>query len=208
MQLKNFLIIVLAICLGVIGVTPYAKAEVINFDDQGLSGPSLFVNAVPSPQPLDIATGIGNVHFAGGVILTNTAALPANQTSLYGAASFGINLSNPLTITFPTNISNFFLDVYNGETFNVDYTVSDNLGNTATFNLAPNLNGGTTQIGFAATGNLVSVASITLPTTTFDFFIDNIHFNEALPGVPVPSTMLLLGSGLAALVAVRRKFNL
>jgi hypothetical protein len=208
MKLKNLLIIFVAVLLGVIGITHNAKAEVINFDAQGLSGPDIFAAASPSPQHLDILTSIGNVQFDGGVILTNTTFLPANQTSLYGTASFGTDLSNPLTITFASNITNFFLDVYNGLTTNIDYKVYDNLGNSAIFTLAPNLNGGTTQIGFAAAGNLVFVESITVPTNSWDFFIDNIHFNEPLPQVPVPGTMLLLGSGLAALVAARRKFNL
>jgi hypothetical protein len=212
MRFKNVLIIALAICLGVIGIAPLANAELINFDDQGLVGPSLFANVLSSPQHLNISTGIGNVQFDGGVILTATANLPANQTSIYGTISpnFGTGATtlNPLTITFPSNITNFFLDVYNGLTTNIDYRVSDNAGHSATFTLAPNLSGGTTQIGFAAAGDLVFVESITVPTDTWDFFIDNIHFNEPLPGVPVPGTFLLLGSGLAALVAARRKFNL
>jgi hypothetical protein len=208
MKRKNLLIIFLAVLVGVIGITHNAKAEVINFDDQGLSGPSLFVNASPSPQHLDInVTGIGNVQFDGGVILTATAFLPANQTSLYGTTDLVAGgMLNPLTITFPSNITNFFLDVYNGLTTDIEYQVSDNMGNSALFTLVPNLNGGTTQIGFAAAGDHVFVQSIT--PGNWDFFIDNIHFNEPLPQVPVPGTMLLLGSGLAALVAVRRKFNI
>jgi hypothetical protein len=209
MKLKILLIVALAVGVGVIGIAPNVKAEVINFDDQGLSGPSTFAVASPSPQHLDIATSIGNVQFDGGVILTNTTNLPANQTSVYGTANFGTALSNPLTITFPSNITNFFLDVYNGLTTNIDYSVYDNLGNSATFNLAPNSSSGTTQIGFAAAGDVVFVQSITIPMDVWDFFIDNIHFNEPLPPpVPLPSTLLLVGSGIAALAAARRKFNI
>lgn len=211
MKLKHGFIFILAALLVVIGIAHNAKAEVINFDDQGLSGPSTFAAASPSPQHLDISTSIGTVQFDGGVILTNATNAPANRTSIYGTADFGTSLSNPLKITFPTNITNFFLDVYNGEPFDVDYKVYDNAGHSATFSLVPNLSSGTTQIGFAATGDIVFVESLYVPSTTWDFFIDNIHFDEPLPPdlvVPLPGTMLLLGSGLAALIAARRRFNL
>jgi hypothetical protein len=181
------------------------QAELINFDDQGLTGPSTFAAASPSPQHLDISTAIGTVQFDGGVILTNTTNLPANQTSVYGTASFGNNLANPLTITFPSNITNFFLDVYNGLTTDRNFRVSDNLGNSATFSLVPNLSSGRTQIGFPAAGNIILVQDIGTDES-WDFFIDNIHFNEPLPpATPIPGTFLLLSSGLAILWSRRKK---
>ena len=185
-----------------------ARADVVDFQDQ--VGPSNFNQVVTSPQTLVYNFGSLSATFTGGVILTNTSNLPANQTSLYGAADFGTGLSNPLTITFSSAVTNVFFDLYNGLTTNIDYLISDNASHSATFNLAPNLSSGTTLVGFAATGTVITIASTTPPTSTFDFFIDNIHFNEALPptlAVPEPEiyAMLATGLGLMGWVGRRRK---
>jgi len=174
-----------------------ASASVINFDDQGLTGPSLFVDAGPA-QTIPITIDGVTATFKGGVILTNTTNLPADSTSIYGTASFGSNLSNPITIDFSQPINNFLVDVLNGNTEPIDYTISDNAGNSSTFNLPNNLSGGMTQIGFAATGTEVTIKSATGSSTPYDFFIDNIGFNEPLPpslgGKPVPEPLTILGS--------------
>lgn len=186
----------------------WVSATLINFDDQGLTGPSVFASAGPA-QTLNISTVDGNVKFQGGVILDNTASLPANQTALYGTAFFGTSLSTSLTITFANPIQNFFLDVYNGQTFNVNYTVSDNAGNSSSFLLVPNLNSGTTQVGFAATGSVVTITSDA--GANWDFFIDNINFNAPLPGTSsVPdsgSSIAILGLALTGIAGLRRKFK-
>ena len=185
-----------------------ASAALIDFDT--LTGPSTFAAAGPAQTiPFLNVDGTGvDVTFTGGVILDNTANLPANQTPLYGTANFaGPTLQNPLTVTFSSPVSNFFLDVYNGLTTPIAYEVADNAGNFATFTLAPNLSSGTTLIGFPATGSIVTIASVTPPVSSWDFFIDNIHFNEPLPPglAPEPGTMLLLGAGLAAAIAANRR---
>jgi hypothetical protein len=180
-----------------------AQASFINFDDQGLTGPSNFSQASPSPQTIDIASSSGNVRLEGGVILTNTSNLPANQTSIYGTANFGTGLSNPLTITFANNITNFLVDVLNGLSQTIRYEVSDGV-NSSVFDLAPNLSSGATTIGFAAAGNVVTITSLTAPTTQWDFFVDNIRWNLAIDCgptgcnptvVPVPAALPLFLAG-------------
>ena len=83
-------------------------------------------------------------------------------------------------------VNSFYLDVYNGQTFNVTYTVADNNGHSSSFVLVPNLASGTTQIGF----NPANATSVTITSdagSAWDFSIDNIVFNEGLP-TTVPTT--------------------
>ncbi len=192
-----------------------ASATTINFDDQGLTGPSLFASTTTRPQNLSIDTVDGNVKFEGGVILTAATNLPANRTSIYGTANFVSNLSNPLKVTFENPVENFFLDVLNGNTIPIAYTVSDDAGNSQMFTLDPNLNGGRSQIGFAATGSEVLIqAALSDGSTgaTYDFFVDNITFNEALPPdlkppmspVPLPPAAGLIAMAFAGLGFVVR----
>jgi hypothetical protein len=185
-----------------------ASADVINFEQ--FTGPSLFANTAGpgTPQTLTIATSIGNVFVTGGVILTAAANAPADETSVYFTASptlFGFgSTAQTITLTFPQNINNFFLNLYNGQTSPDTFTVADNLGHSNTVTLASNSNGGTSLISFPAAG---SVVTITTSDRLWDFAVDNIGFNQPTPGtqVPEPGTLLLTGSGLAAICATMRR---
>jgi len=190
-----YVLAVALICL-VSGVN--ASADIINLEDQ--SGPSLF--ALASPQTLNYSTSSGPLTITGGTVLTNTTNLPADETSVYGTAAFGTGLSNTITMTFTSPINNFFFDLVNGQTYTETFTVADNLGNSQTFTLASNLSLGLVTVGFPTVG---SVITITTADPSWDFFIDNIGFNQATPGTatPEPGTMLLLGVGVLGLAAVK-----
>lgn len=171
-----------------------ANAALIDFDSIPLTGPSTYAAAGPT-RDLTIASGdpnIPDVVITGGTILTQETFMPANSTSLYGTAFFGGTFppaqpySNTVVLTFSAPITNFFLDVYNGQVFNVTYTVADNSGHSSSFLLAPNLNSGTSQIGFAAAGSVITITSDA--GNAWDFSIDNIGFNQALP-TTIPTTV-------------------
>ncbi|MEZ5893956.1 MAG: VPLPA-CTERM sorting domain-containing protein [Parvularculaceae bacterium] len=191
-----------------------AHASVINFDDQGLTGPSLFAST--SQMDLNLNIDGVNVTFEGGTILDNTAFLPGNSTAVYGTADFaGVGYTNPLTITFDSPISNFFMDIFNGNTAPVSYLVQDNMGNSTSFSLDANNTGAFQTVGFAATGSVITVLAM-LPDVQaccdWDFFVDNIHFNEDLPPdlggkeVPLPAALPLFFAGITGLgMASRRR---
>jgi hypothetical protein len=126
--------------------------------------------------------------------------MPADEGTVYitagNAAAIDVRtaagFTNPITVTFPRPIDNFFLTVLNGNTLPVTFQVADNVGNSATFLLAPNMNRGASQIGFAATGTVVTIGAVTGQSTatgmTWDFAIDHIHFNQPLPAGLRPRT--------------------
>ncbi|MEO0868106.1 MAG: PEP-CTERM sorting domain-containing protein [Cyanobacteria bacterium J06642_11] len=172
------------------GFASPASAIQINFDDQGLVGPSDFVLAGDA-QILDIETEAGNVRFEGGVIISEATNDFFNDTSTYSTANGFLALpennptrQNPLTITFENPIENFFLDVINGLYLpGLEYTVADNLGNASTFALDSLQSGGSQTVGFATTGTVVTVTADTSQTFgTYNFAIDNINFNAPLSG--------------------------
>jgi len=186
-----------------------AQAVVIDFEDR--TGPSTFPSSAETVSYTNVGGSGIDVTFDFGALLDETTNLPANQTTVYGSVQ-SPNYQNPMRVTFSTNISNFFLDVLNGETTDVGYMVSDNLGNSGTFTLVPNTSSGATTIGFAAAGNIVFITSLSdvgaTETGFWDFFVDNVHFNEPLPNpVPEPGTLGLLLAGLAALGIRKRRLR-
>jgi hypothetical protein len=177
-------------------ITKSANAYIIDFTDEGLTGPSLAADT--SASTIVVSTPIGNVTFSGGAILTAESNLPADTGSLYYTSYFLTGGLDPITITFPAPITNFFLDLYNGETYTETFTVADNTGVSNTVSLVPNTSSGTALISDPAVGNVVTI--YTPDTSGFDFSIDNIGFDQPTPATtPEPSTWALMLVGFAVL---------
>jgi hypothetical protein len=187
-------------CSAILFGATQARAEVINFENY--TGPDVFGGP---PQTLNVSTSIGNVIVSGGVILTNETNLPADESSVYGTAFIG-SYSNTITLKFPSNINNFFLNIYNGETYADSFTVADNLGHSNTVTIQPNLQGGMSLVSFPAAGDTVTISTT---DTAWDFSIDNVGFNQPTPGAaaPEPASIGMMGAaglGLALLNRFRR----
>lgn len=189
-------------------------ASSINFDDQGLTGPSLFASTSATVLNLNI-DGVG-VTISGGAVVTNATFLPGNTTSTYGTASFLNGGLNPIVIAFDQAINNLFLDIFHGLPSPTNYTVFDNLGTSRNFSLESNQTGSFETIGIASSGTIITIlADEVNGAFPFDFFIDNIFFNEELPDdlvvstIPLPAALPLYGVGLAVMGAIgwRRKWN-
>jgi PEP-CTERM motif len=182
-----------------------ANAFIINFTAAGVPhGPSLAADATAST--LNVTTPIGTVVFGGGAVLTNEVALPADTGTVYYTSFFCCGTGttpNTLTITFPQPITNFFVDLYNGQVDTDTFTASDNSGESTTVSIPPNSSSGTSLISFPALGDVVT---ITTSDPNYDFSIDNIGFDQPTPGTPEPSTwaMLLLGFAGLSFVGYRR----
>ena len=192
-----------------------AQATTINFDDQGLVGPSTFAAATPSPQTPTIAGGSVSATFAGGVVLTNTNGLTVNQSSVYGTSDFfDTGPQNPITVTFSQPVRNIVFDVMSGEFTAEPYQITDNLGNTVEFTVSDFMSNGMVTIGLLSTASSFAISQFGGSTGWFDFFIDNIRFdvdascdaNGCTPSsVPEPASLSLFAMAGLGLLAARRR---
>lgn len=178
-----------------------AHADIITFDSQGLTGPSYAYQT--SASTIAVPTSVGAVTFSGGAILTNESFLPANPTSVYYSSYFLTGGLDLVTVTFPTEVTNFSMDVYNGETYAETFTAADDLGASSTVSVAGNSADGYTLVSLP--GAVTSVTIGTPDTAWFDFSIDNIAFEASAGGgggpvpAPEPGSLALLGTAVAAL---------
>ena len=203
-----------------------AQATVINLQtDLPGSGRGPVFCGAGDAVTLSVDKGGYTVRLSGGVDLgPNIANLPANASVLYGSSgTYGNDCgqsgyTNPLTIEFfavgtsdALNVTNFFVDLYNGNTVPVEYTLADDLGHSAAFVIGSNFTSGEKTFGFAAAGSRFTITAGEAPNgcCDWDFFINNIGFNEALPGtVPEPGTLALLGLAGVAAAGIRRRRDL
>ena len=154
----------------------------INFADVGLSGPSFFAAAGPE-QTLNLPIGSAkNVSISGGVILSNETFMPAGDPSMYATASqsvifdVGKGLTDPITISFASPVTEFSVEVFNGLTTNDTFTLTDNKGDSTSLTLQPNYLGGVGTFVLPNTHNATSFTIGSSSTDAWDFSIDNIDF--------------------------------
>lgn len=177
----------------------------ITQDFESYTGTDLFATTTPSPNNF---TDVNGATFTGGAILTDTANLPADETSVYGTADTGTGLSSSLVISSATGFNNFFFDLLNGVTTPQSFLITDNAGHSAEFdNVAANTDSGAVLVGFASTGTQITIEDLTANSVGgfWDFFIDNVTWDEPLPpslsAPEVSSTGWLLAGGLISLAA-------
>jgi preprotein translocase subunit SecG len=180
-----------------------SRGVLIDFDSQGLFGPSTLGEAGPA-QTLSITTSVGVVTFQGGVILTAVDG-NSNSSSVYETGGPGLSYTNPLVISLPVPVTSFSLLVANDETFTITYVVADSAGHSQS-NAVPLHSSWAPS--FPSVGTMIVVTALNTPSIPpspnpdpWSFSIDNISF----AAIPEPSTLCLLIAGLAGLFFFRRK---
>lgn len=176
------LLVVIAACFVALSTTGAAWAAPTTIDFESFTGPSVFSNAEP---PLTV----GAATFSGGMILTAVTGLMSNSSTVYGTASFCTGCASSITITFSTPVSEVSAEVLNGIPGDVSYTVSSNLGDSVTKSLGLDIATDHDTFTFPGPG----ITSVTVTTTTpnparWDFFVDNISFNESPTSNPFPTS--------------------
>ena len=205
----------------VLALAGAANATIINLQSAGVTGTGSFFVGAGNEEDLSIVAGGYLVKLQGGTPLgPNIASLPATDSIAYGTADFAntgsqSGYTNPITISFfdattlaPKDVTNFFVTLLNGNTTNVDYTIADNLGTTSTFNIGSNFSSGQRIFGIAAAGNVITVTGGTPPQgacCAWDYFVNDIGFNQATPGVPEPASWALMITGFGAAGALLRQ---
>jgi hypothetical protein len=148
-----------------------ATAATTTIDFDSLNGPSFFCVVPASPVTIGVAT------FSGGAIMTAVSGLAADQTTVYGSSPC-LGGAPTITITFSRPVSDFSVQLFNGETTTVSYTVADNLGGTSTKSITPFFVSGVETFVLSEVG--ITSVTITTSSSSWDFFIDNVRFT-ALP---------------------------
>ena len=174
-----------------------ASASVIDFEAQAANRGGNLTGIPDSPLTIGIAT------FTGGELRSGLINLPADETGVYASEGlFGSGETNPLVITFATPVSDFSVLVANGDAQNQTYTVSDELGDSASVTLAlsGSLNNAAKTV--ALSGSDITTVSITSANVSFwNVAIDNVTFSA----VPEPMSVSLVLVGLGVAFCCRRK---
>ncbi len=118
-----------------------------------------------------------------------------------GGASTAFSPKKDGTITFNSLVSGSF-DLMSPRTSVVIETfLSSSLVKSITYNYEDNIsNWGWANITFSGINKISFINASSMP-----IYVDNLTFNPATAATPVPAAVWLFGSGLAGLIATRRK---
>jgi hypothetical protein len=192
-----------------VSVSP-ALSVTINFDEITATG---FYADVTPGGPRGPLLVYPDISFNGGVVMSDASwLLTPSAPNLYGTSNYLPLADNSVLLgyiigTFSSPVSNFSLDIINGQTastFWVDLYDGNNvllnsssvaLTDVATF-------GSVGNIGFGST--VISWFKVRSEQDYIDFAIDNVRFNA----VPEPSTILLLCIGLAGIGLLRKRLQI
>jgi len=159
----------LAMSLGLVLPSPARAAGPTIVDFESFTGPDSFGTVDP---PLHVK----GATFTGGEVLTAVSNLPANRSTVYGTASFCSGCLPAIGIHFNDPVTRLRMQVMNGETSRVRYTVIGANGQSVTRVLDPNLRSGADVL--AVPGLRITSVQVlrTRESSNWDFLIDDVRF--------------------------------
>jgi hypothetical protein len=206
-HMKKIISLVAPIVL-MFGTFGMANASMLNFDDIALADGARvylstyhdlhFINAAAkNPTPTE--------YSAAGVVSPDNAVYNpyGDPLSIYTNTSTTFDLNSAFfTAQVTTDLQIDAYGYHNGaEVYHDVFTVGRETPFNAVFNWS-----GVDKVTFAGSGGSYGYSNSALHKY---FVMDNFVYNEPMSSVPIPSAILLLGSGLLGLsgVAGRRKFR-